>query len=562
MFFHRIIPESDGAKIDLLLAYDAKAHALEEGPGVDSGLGEQTANPTTLRFGLHPFIQTKQQSFCLNVARQAPMVRPHTAMVFSSPIFLFLFLPVVLTGYACLPGIRAKNFWLLLMSLVFYAWGEVSFVFLLLASALINFFFGRWVDRSEDARRRKVVAGLAVAANIGLLAFFKYADFFVASLNSLLPLLGMSTVHQPHIPLPIGISFFTFHALSYVIDIYRRKWRAAADPKDVALYIFFFPQLIAGPILRWNAIAPQLADREITQEKFAEGIRRFVGGLAKKMLIANALAVPADQIFALSSDQLSLPLAWFGILCYSLQIYFDFSGYSDMAVGMGKMFGFKFLENFDFPYVAQSIRDFWRRWHISLSTWFRDYLYIPLGGNRISEARTQLNLITVFFLCGLWHGASWTFVAWGLYHGLFLSLERTRFGTWLEKCSRPTRHAYAVLAVMMGWILFRSNTWTEAHHYFQALLGLNHPSTPQPLARYNSRRILWALTFGILFSGPAWGWIKANCSRLGQSAPVNYRSVAARLGSVVEITLILGLLLLSAIGLAGGTYNPFIYFRF
>ncbi|MGA2868947.1 MAG: MBOAT family O-acyltransferase, partial [Verrucomicrobiota bacterium] len=338
-------------------------------------------------------------------------------MIFSSPIFLLLFLPVVLTVYALLPGLRAKNLWLLLTSLVFYAWGEVIFIFLLLASTLLNYFFGLWVDRTEDVGRRKLAVGIAVAANVGLLAFFKYADFAVASLNSMLTFAGVSPFPQPHILLPIGISFFTFHAISYVVDIYRRKWKAARDPKDVALYIFFFPQLIAGPILRWNAIAPQLAERRMSGDEFAEGIRRFAGGLAKKMLIANALAVPADQIFALPATQLSPAVAWFGLICYTLQIYFDFSGYSDMAIGMGKMFGFKFMENFNFPYTAQSIRDFWRRWHISLSTWFRDYLYIPLGGNRVSGARNNLNLVTVFFLCGLWHGASWTFVIWGLYHG-------------------------------------------------------------------------------------------------------------------------------------------------
>ena len=261
-------------------------------------------------------------------------------MVFSSPIFLFLFLPVVLTVYALLPGTKAKNLWLLLTSLVFYAWGEVIFIFLLLASTLINYFLGLWVDRSEDTRRRKLAVTVAVCANIGLLAFFKYADFVVATLNSVLHLAGIKPFPQPHIPLPVGISFFTFHALSYVIDIYRRKWKAARDPKDTALYIFFVPQLIAGPILRWNAIAPQLLERTISRENFAEGIRRFVGGLAKKMIIANAVAVPADQIFALSPNELSAPVAWFGILCYTLQIYFDFSGYSDMAVGMGKMFGF------------------------------------------------------------------------------------------------------------------------------------------------------------------------------------------------------------------------------
>jgi len=483
-------------------------------------------------------------------------------MVFSSPIFLFLFLPVVLTVYALLPGLRAKNFWLLLMSLVFYAWGEVIFIFLLLASTVINYFLGLWVDRSEEPGRRKAAVAVAVCANIGLLAFFKYADFVVATLNSLLHLMGASPVPQPKIPLPIGISFFTFHALSYVIDIYRRKWAAAKDPKDVALYIFFFPQLIAGPILRWNAIAPQLVERSMSRDNFAEGVRRFVGGLAKKMLIANAVAEPADQIFALPANELSAPTAWFGIVCYTLQIYFDFSGYSDMAVGMGKMFGFKFLENFNFPYTAQSIRDFWRRWHMSLSMWFRDYLYIPLGGNRVSEVRNHLNLLIVFFLCGLWHGASWTFVVWGLYHGFFLVLERTRFGTWQEMLPRPARHGYAIIVVMMGWVLFRAGTYMEAQHYFLALFGLGHAPAAQPLARYLSNQSIWALALGIPFCGPLWGWINRTAVCLGQATPAGFRTVVQVFGAVLEVVLVIGLLLISAIWLAGGTYNPFIYYRF
>jgi alginate O-acetyltransferase complex protein AlgI len=331
-------------------------------------------------------------------------------MVFSSPIFLFVFLPLVLTVYLVLPGVRTRNLWLLLTSLVFYAWGQVDFILLLLASTMVNCGLGWWVDRHEDAVRRKLAVTVAVAVNIGLLAFFKYADFVVGQLNVVLQFAGFAPVREPHIPLPIGISFFTFHALSYVIDVYRRKWKASADPKDVALYIFFFPQLIAGPILRWSAIGPQLERRAVGLEQMTEGIRRFAGGLGKKVLIANTLALPADQIFALPASELSMADAWFGIVCYTLQIYFDFSGYSDMAIGMGKMFGFTFMENFQFPYTAQSVRDFWKRWHISLSTWFRDYLYIPLGGSRVSELRTQLNLLIVFALCGLWHGASFTFL--------------------------------------------------------------------------------------------------------------------------------------------------------
>ena len=475
---------------------------------------------------------------------------------------MFLFLPTVLTVHVLLPGTKIRNIWLLLMSLAFYAWGQVDFILLLLASTLMNYSLGWWVDRSENTVNRKLAVAVAVFVNIGILAFFKYADFAVHLLNSALNLAGIAPIHAPHIPLPIGISFFTFHALSYVIDVYRRKWKAATNPKDVALYIFFFPQLIAGPILRWSSIGPQLLQRTVSRDVFADGIRRFVGGLAKKMIIANAVAVPADQIFSLSANELSTPVAWFGVLCYTLQIYFDFSGYSDMAIGMGKMFGFEFLENFQFPYLAQSIRDFWRRWHISLATWFRDYLYIPLGGNRISEGRTCFNLLVVFFLCGLWHGASLTFIVWGLYHGFFLVLERTRFGELQAKLPRPLRHLYMIFVVMMGWVIFRANTFTAAGDFLHALFGLGHVPYAQSLASYTTNQVVWAIGSGILFSGPLWDWLRTVCARLGQAFPTACRPVVQIAGSALEIILIVALLLISSAWLASGTYNPFIYFRF
>jgi alginate O-acetyltransferase complex protein AlgI len=484
-------------------------------------------------------------------------------MLFSSPIFLFLFLPVVLTVYLLLPRTTVRNLWLLLMSLVFYAWGEIDFIFLLLASTVVNYAIGLWVDRSTDNTSRKMAVTVAVIVNIGLLAFFKYADFAVGAFNSLLGLAGITPLKAPHILLPIGISFFTFHALSYVIDIYRRKWKAATDPKDVALYIFFFPQMIAGPILRWSAIGPQLAERTVTFEKFAEGVRRFSGGLAKKVLIANTVAVPADQIFSLPANELSSPVAWFGIICYTLQIYFDFSGYSDMAIGMGKMFGFTFMENFNFPYISQSIREFWRRWHISLSTWFRDYLYIPLGGNHVSESRTCLNLIIVFFLCGLWHGANLTFVIWGLYHGFFLALERTRFGRLLEKIPQSLRHAYAIFIVTMGWVIFRADSLVAAGHYFIALFGSPDASMAiSYMQQYATVQTMTAIVAGILFIGPTWNWIITGCAKSCQNSPASCRPVLQISGATVEILLILALLIVSSAWLASGTYNPFLYFRF
>jgi alginate O-acetyltransferase complex protein AlgI len=483
-------------------------------------------------------------------------------MVFSSPIFLFLFLPIVLTVHALLPGTKARNCWLLLMSLAFYAWGQIDFLLLLLASTLMNYSLGLWVDRSANTAGRKLAIAVAVFINVGLLAFFKYADFVVRLLNAALKLADIAPVPAPHIPLPIGISFFTFHALSYVIDVYRRKGKATTDPRDVALYIFFFPQLIAGPILRWSSIGPQLGQRAVSLDGFADGIRRFVGGLAKKMFIANTLAIPADQIFSLPADELSTPDAWLGVACYTLQIYFDFSGYSDMAVGMGKMFGFTFMENFNFPYLAQSIRDFWRRWHISLSTWFRDYLYLPLGGNRISEGRTYYNLIVVFLLCGLWHGARWTFVVWGLYHGFFLVLERTPFGKMQAKLPQSLRHLYTLLVVMAGWVLFRADTFTAARHYLLALFGANNASAAQPYVQYATFPVLLAIGLGTLFSGPIWGWIKEVCGKLARTTPMPYRPALQAVGFAAEFGLMVALFIISAVWLASGTYNPFIYYRF
>ena len=483
-------------------------------------------------------------------------------MVFSSPIFLFAFLPLVL-ACAQVPGLKLRNAVLLFFSLIFYAWGEVGFVFLMLASTALNYLLGLWVEKESDARRRKLAVVVAIVLNIGTLAFFKYANFFVHNLNAILGALGARPVHMANVRLPIGISFFTFHALSYVIDVYRRKWVAARNPIDVALYIFFFPQLIAGPILRWSGIAPQIADRKVTLDGFADGIRRFAEGFAKKMLIANVVASPADQIFALPAAELSPLLCWFGALCYAIQIYFDFCGYSDMAVGLGKMFGFQFMENFNFPYVSQSIKEFWRRWHISLSSWFRDYLYIPLGGNRVSEHRNYLNLVIVFFLCGLWHGASWTFVVWGIYHGVFLVLERTPVGRVQERLWRPFRHLYTILVFMVGWVLFRADTFAQAAHFLQNMAGFGIAGgVAQPIARYMSRQIAWSILFGIIFSMPVWPALKSMGARYANAQPPFMRATLQTGGAVIEVTILVALLVVSAAWLAGGTYNPFIYYRF
>jgi alginate O-acetyltransferase complex protein AlgI len=485
-------------------------------------------------------------------------------MVFSSPIFLFAFLPVVLLG-CIFRDIRLRNLWLLAFSLIFYAWGEVAFVFLMLGSTLLNYFLGQWIARETDSRQRKRALAMAIVLNVGVLAFFKYANFAVDNLNWILTSIGITPVRAQAIRLPIGISFFTFHALSYVIDIYKRKWVSAKNPADVALYIFFFPQLIAGPILRWNAIAPQIENRNQTVEQFAQGVRRFVGGLAKKVLIANVVAGPADEIFRISANgqNLGVGLAWLGALCYVLQIYFDFSGYSDMAIGLGKMFGFEFTENFNYPYVSQSIRDFWRRWHISLSSWFRDYVYIPLGGNRCSNARNHLNLLIVFFLCGLWHGASWTFVIWGLYQGFFIMLEHAGFRLLLDRIPRPLRHLYALLIIIVGWVLFRAPTFSDAIAYLMNMIGIHSGQIAfKPLDSVLTHQVTLSILAGFAFSMPLWPGLKQLGFRVLEMLPNAWRAAARYGGAFAETALTIALLVICAAWLAGGTYNPFIYFRF
>jgi alginate O-acetyltransferase complex protein AlgI len=485
-------------------------------------------------------------------------------MVFSSPIFLFFFLPIVLAG-CLLPSLRLRNLWLLGFSIIFYAWGELGFVGLMLGSTLINYFLGLWVEKETEPRRRRWAVGVAIALNLGLLVFFKYTNFALDNLNTLLRFAGARPVRPENVRLPIGISFFTFHAISYVMDIYRKKWASARNPADVALYIFFFPQLIAGPILRWNAMAPQIGHRAQGSRLFAQGIRRFAEGLAKKVIIANAMAGPADRIFqsAANGHDLNMRDAWLGAVCYMLQIYFDFSGYSDMAVGLGKMFGFEFMENFNYPYIAQSIRDFWRRWHISLSSWFRDYLYIPLGGNRCSEQRNNFNLVIVFLLCGLWHGASWTFVVWGLYHGAFIVLEHGPAGRLLERLARPWRHLYAMLVVLVGWVFFRAATFYVALAYLANMGGIVFAKqTQKPLPIILTNQETCALIAGLMLVTPLWARSKECAARKLEQLPGNWTSTLQTTGVCAQLLLSAGLLLVSSAWLAGGTYNPFIYFRF
>ncbi|MHC4201080.1 MAG: MBOAT family O-acyltransferase, partial [Planctomycetota bacterium] len=402
-------------------------------------------------------------------------------MVFSSPIFLFLFLPFVLVLYVISVRRELRNPVLLVASLFFYAWGETWFVLIMVASMAANYLFGLWVDRVRERPWAKLAVACAVVFNLGLLGAFKYANFLVDNLNALSSVVGIPPVGLGKVHLPIGISFFTFQAMSYVIDVYRRDAEVQRNPVNVALYISLFPQLIAGPIVRYRDVAKQLVERVMSREDFAYGVRRFIMGLAKKVLIANVVGGAADGIFGnphaspavagVPLGHLTPALAWLGVVCYTVQIYFDFSGYSDMAIGLGRMLGFRFLENFNYPYVSRSVREFWKRWHISLSTWFRDFLYVPLGGSRRTPARTHVNLVAVFLLCGLWHGASWTFAIWGLYHGVFLVAERTRFGRWIGSLPAPAGHLYTLLVVLAGWVIFRAETASQAAAFLAAMMG-------------------------------------------------------------------------------------------
>ncbi|MBI3491590.1 MAG: MBOAT family protein [Acidobacteria bacterium] len=503
-------------------------------------------------------------------------------MLFTEPTFLFLFLPLLLGLYfATFSRDHASyaNWLLLIASVIFYATGGGWFTLLMLASIAFNYWMAIAIDRAHGMPAARGRLAAAITVNLVVLGIFKYANFFADNVNAVLGVLHLQPVALPRVLLPIGISFFTFHAISYVVDVSRRDAVAQKSPVHAALYLLLFPQLIAGPIIRYRDIADQLARRRVVLDDFAYGVQRFVIGLGKKVLIANVVAGPADRIFAMPADQLSAAHAWLGLVCYTLQIYFDFSGYSDMAIGLGRMFGFRFPENFRWPYVAASVQEFWRRWHISLSTWFRDYLYIPLGGNRVNVARQYRNLVTVFFLCGLWHGASWHFVVWGLWHGTFLVIERVRFRRVRKdppyssthpasSISRPGPsgpgirswpiwpHAYALLVVMIGWVFFRAETLSGALAFLKALAGLTTAApTPYTVQWYLTSELWLALAAGAIGSTP---WVPALAARLSRSKTPS----VAWSASLASMAMLVAILLTSVMHIAARTYNPFIYFRF
>ncbi|TGM96777.1 MBOAT family protein [Leptospira yasudae] len=471
-------------------------------------------------------------------------------MVFSSVVFIFLFLPLALLLYY-IAGKRYRNVILLLVSLLFYFWGEGEYINVMLASIIVNFSVGFLITKY----RSYGLLVVGVFLNLLILGYYKYFNFFQQNLsfifNSSLTLdLDYKKVH-----LPIGISFFTFQSISYIVDVYRKETIPQKNIFNLALYISLFPQLIAGPIVRYSHIAKEIEIRNENLEDFIAGIQRFIIGLSKKILIANNVAVIADGIFSIPSGSLSTSLAWVGILSYTLQIYFDFSGYSDMAIGLGRMFGFHFEENFNYPYAASSVKDFWRRWHISLSTWFRDYVYIPLGGNKIGNGRTYFNLIFIFFITGLWHGANWTFVIWGLFHGFFLLLERIFFERWLNRTPILFRKSYVILVIMFAWVFFRVEDMSAAFSYICKMLGIGSVSDGKfYVGMYMNNVSLSALIVGCFLSQPL--------NEAFKKPFPNIRFPLLNLLPNFEKVWLLFCFFLCVVVLSSETYNPFIYFRF
>src|SRR5258705_6551643 len=468
-------------------------------------------------------------------------------MVFSSIIFLFYFLPLFFLAYLLT---RFSKTTLLVFSLIFYAWGEPIFIPLMIVMIMLNHRFGLLIERAPDAGRSRFWLIVGIAINLLPLVVFKYGTFLVhillnAFAGIAIEKFGFSPdqVVANHIPLPLGISFYTFHALSYLIDVYRKDVRAERSLRDLAVYISMFPQLVAGPIIRYKTIAGEIHKPVLSLDRAAEGIRIFVIGLSQKILIANTVALSADQIFSLSPDQLSTSLAWIGVFCYTLQIYYDFAGYSNMAIGLGLMIGFTFPINFNYPYIADSMTDFWRRWHISLSSWFRDYVYISLGGNRISPVRTYFNLWIVFLLCGLWHGAAWNFVVWGAAPRALLGFGRAGLGKVLARSPPVFRHGYVLLAVMITWVLFRADNLGAAMHYLATMGGAGAEGEGIPAThRFLGINVLAASAAGILGAGPLGarlGW------RLGEQLTAG----SVRVGELAAVTALFAPLTVS---LAGG----------
>lgn len=471
-------------------------------------------------------------------------------MVFSSLNFMYLFLPICLLLYFILHGIKARNYLLLAMSLLFYAWGEPKWIILMIMTTLIDYGAGLLVDQYRGQKLAKWALAGSVVITLSFLAVFKYLGFFNQNLNQIFGAELPTQIFN----LPIGISFYTFQAITYVVDVYRGKAQVQRSYANLLLYVALFPQLIAGPIVRYTDIAAQLENREMTLPGFSKGITRFVTGLGKKVLLANIAGQVATSLIGGDLSKASVLGAWLGIFAYTFQIYFDFSGYSDMAIGLGHMFGFTYVENFNYPYISKSITEFWRRWHISLSTFFRDYVYIPLGGNRRHQLR---NMFIVWALTGLWHGASWNFVLWGLYYFVFLAIEKLFLGKFLEKLPAVVRHVYALFVIVIGWVFFYFDDVSRLGQMLKLMFGFSGQAGVLPTDTVLLKNHLVFFLVAIIACIPVSKLVKALLIRFSRKGPVQ-ESLAGAAGILYDVAL----LFFSTAALVGASYNPFLYFRF
>ncbi|RGH36477.1 MBOAT family protein [Firmicutes bacterium AM41-5BH] len=470
-------------------------------------------------------------------------------MLFSSITFLFIFLPLTLLLYYLVP-FRMKNYVMLAASLIFYAWGEPVYIILMILSIILNYFCGQDIyEKRDNARAMKMSLMFGVVMNLLILGFFKYYGLLMDTVNAILPI----DIPYRVLALPIGISFYTFQAMSYLIDVYRKEVKPQENILYFALYISMFPQLIAGPIVRYIDIEEQLKERSINPNKFGEGAMYFIRGLAKKVVLANTFGAVYEQVAAMQMGSFSTLTAWVGAIAYAFQIYFDFGGYSDMAIGLGKMFGFEFLPNFNYPYIAKSITDFWRRWHISLSTWFREYVYIPLGGNRCTPSRHILNLLIVWMLTGLWHGAQWNFMFWGLYYGVILILEKYLWGSKIEKLPSAVQHIYAFVLVLFGWVFFFSPTLGYAGQYLKVMFGIGANGIFDKQGFFMIFTNWLLIVIAILASAPRGYKLLKKITGCWQSEEVR---------AIVTCAVYIAMFLLCIAFLVTETYNPFLYFRF
>lgn len=470
-------------------------------------------------------------------------------MLFSSITFLFIFLPLTLLLYYLVP-FRMKNYVMLAASLIFYAWGEPVYIILMILSIILNYLCGQDIyEKRDNARAMKMSLMFGVIMNLLILGFFKYYGLLMDTINAILPI----DIPYRVLALPIGISFYTFQAMSYLIDVYRKEVKPQENVLYFALYISMFPQLIAGPIVRYIDIEEQLKERSINSIKFGEGAMYFIRGLAKKVVLANTFGSVYEQVAAMQMGSFSTLTAWVGAIAYAFQIYFDFGGYSDMAIGLGKMFGFEFLPNFNYPYIAKSITDFWRRWHISLSTWFREYVYIPLGGNRCTPSRHILNLLIVWMLTGLWHGAQWNFMFWGLYYGVILILEKYLWGSKIEKLPSAVQHIYAFVLVLFGWVFFFSPTLGYAGQYLKVMFGIGAKGIFDKQGFFMIFTNWLLIVIAILASAPRGYKLLKKITGCWQSEEVR---------AIVTCAVYIAMFLLCIAFLVTETYNPFLYFRF